>query len=67
MLLNHLSYREIQSDGYVIVKRGTIEIKGKGDMTTYLLLGSESSGDMLPLSQYPNLGQVTTETGNFLC
>lgn len=29
-------------DGYELRRRGTIEVKGKGPMTTYLLLGRRS-------------------------
>jgi class 3 adenylate cyclase len=35
------SYRKLK-DKYVLIRRGTIEIKGKGQMTTYLLAGRKS-------------------------
>jgi class 3 adenylate cyclase len=35
------TYQKLK-DKYVLIKRGTIEVKGKGEMTTYLLAGRKS-------------------------
>lgn len=38
--LSHLTPRELKDAGFNIQERGQIEVKGKGPMTTYFLLGN---------------------------
>ena len=45
-----LSFRKLVGHGYNLVKRGNIEVKGKGIMKTYLLLGNKETPDLLTLT-----------------
>ncbi|XP_035218314.1 Ca(2+)/calmodulin-responsive adenylate cyclase-like [Stegodyphus dumicola] len=51
-LPNHIQVTEdvytLLKDGYVFQCRGIVKVKGKGDMTTYFLLGRKQDGDIMP-------------------
>ena len=42
--------RELDKHGYNTIERGQIDIKGKGEMTTYLLLGSPTDPNIMKLT-----------------
>ena len=39
------SARELLNENYEVAERGTIEVKGKGPMATYFVLGRREGGD----------------------
>lgn len=49
-----------QTGGYIIEPRGPIEIKGKGKMNTYWLLGKKGFDKVLPAP--PPIGSVDDNT-----
>ena len=50
-----LSYRLLHGEGYIFRRRGNIEVKGKGQMTTHFLVGKIDNQVMEPQDEFCSL------------